>query len=360
MPLRVLVVDDTALFRRVVADAFAALPDVEVLGTAPNGRQALARIEEWQPDLVSLDMEMPEMGGVEVLEALKARRSRIGVLVLSAITVKGGELTMKALELGAFDFITKPSGGSPDQCRAFLAEALGPRIKAFARRVELQKLMAAAPAGGSRPQPAVVAPPAPRPKLPTQRPELVVIGVSTGGPVALATCLPQFPASFPLPILVVQHMPTLFTASLAASLNARCALTVKEARDGEAIQAGTVYLAPGGTQMKLVSLAGERRIQISDEPPENHCKPSVDVLFRSVAHGFPGKATAVILTGMGSDGALGCRLLKRHGGVLIAQDEASCVVFGMPREAIQTGLVDVVAPLERIAQEIMKTVQARP
>ena len=356
MPLRVLVVDDTALFRRVVADAFAALPDVQVLGAAPNGRQALARIEEWKPDLVSLDMEMPEMGGVEVLEALKAMHSRIGVLVLSALTVKGGELTLKALELGAFDFITKPSGG-PDQCRAFLAEALGPRIKAFARRLELQKLLTAAPSGGIRPLAAPAPPPPPRPNLPVQRPEMVVIGVSTGGPVALAACLPQFPASFPLPILVVQHMPTLFTASLAASLNGKCALTVKEAQDGEAILPGTVYIAPGGTQMKAVSLAGLRRIQISDDPPENHCKPSVDVLFRSVAHAFPGKATAVILTGMGNDGALGCRLLKRHGGVLIAQDEASCVVFGMPREAIQTGLVDVVAPLDRIAAEIMKTVR---
>ena len=361
MPLRVLVVDDTALFRRVVADAFAAIPDVEVVGTAPNGRQALARIEEWHPDLISLDMEMPEMGGVEVLEALKAQRSKVGVLVLSAITVKGGELTMKALELGAFDFLTKPSGGSPDQARAFLAAELAPRIKAFARRCEIQKLMSSS---GPRPLVVPVAPapaaPPPRPQgLPPAKPDLVVIGVSTGGPAALAALLPQLPGSFPVPILVVQHMPALFTASLATSLNAKCALTVKEAKDGEAVLPGTVYIAPGATQMKLVAASGDKRIQITDDPPENHCKPSVDVLFRSVAHGFPGRATAVILTGMGNDGAMGCRLLKRHGGVLIAQDEASCVVFGMPKEAIQTGLVDVVAPLDRIAEEILKTVRGR-
>jgi len=358
MPLRVLVVDDTALFRRVVADAFATLPDVEVVGAAPNGRQALARIDEWNPDLVSLDMEMPEMGGVEVLEALKARQSRVGVLVLSAVTVKGGELTMKALELGAFDFITKPSGGGPDQSRAFLAAELAPRIKAFARRRELQRALAPSP--GLRP-PAAPAPPLPPrpPGMPAPRPELVIIGVSTGGPAALASLLPQLPAGFPLPILIVQHMPALFTASLAASLDLKCALAVKEAKDGEALRPGTVYIAPGATQMKVVVANGEKRIQITDDPPENHCKPSVDVLFRSVAHACPGKATAVILTGMGNDGTMGSRLLKRHGGVLIAQDEATCVVFGMPKEAIQTGLVDVVAPLDRIADEILKTVRGR-
>ena len=365
MALRVLVVDDTALFRRVVADAFSAIPDVEVVGAAPNGRQALARIDEWHPDLISLDMEMPEMGGVEVLEALKARQSKVGVLVLSAITVKGGELTMKALELGAFDFLTKPTGGSPDQARAFLAAELAPRIKAFARRCEIQKLMASS-GGGHRPLVVPVAPAAPAapaplrpPSLPAAKPDLVVIGVSTGGPAALAALLPQLPASFPVPILVVQHMPALFTASLATSLNAKCALAVKEARDGEAILPGTVYIAPGASHMKVVAVQGEKRIQITDDPPENHCKPSVDVLFRSVAHGFPGRATAVILTGMGNDGTLGSRLLKRHGGVLIAQDEASCVVFGMPKEVIQTGLVDVVAPLDRIAEEILKTVRGR-
>ena len=362
MALRVLVVDDTALFRRVVADAFAAIPDVEVVGTAPNGRQALARIDDWHPDLISLDMEMPEMGGVEVLQALKAQRSKVGVLVLSAITVKGGELTMKALELGAFDFLTKPTGGSPDQARAFLAGELAPRIKAFARRNEFQKLMAS-PGAGARPlvvpvAPAAVVPPRPQ-GLPPAKPDMVVIGVSTGGPAALASLLPQLPGTFPLPILVVQHMPALFTASLATSLNAKCALTVKEAKDGESLLPGTVYIAPGAAQMKVVSIQGDKRIQITDDPPENHCKPSVDVLFRSVAHGFPGRATAVILTGMGNDGTLGCRLLKRHGGVLIAQDEASCVVFGMPKEAIQTGLVDVVAPLDRIAEEILKTVRGR-
>jgi len=366
LPLRVLVVDDTAIFRRVISDAFAALPDVQVVGVATNGRNALAKIEELNPDLVSLDIEMPEMDGVQVLEALKARTADVGVLVLSALTRRGGELTVKALNLGAFDFITKPTGGGQEESRTFLAAELGPRIKAFARKREIQKLLKQVPGGPSsrrsEPSPLPAPKPAPRPvpgpALPTARPELVVIGVSTGGPTALAQVLSRLPANFPLPILIVQHMPPLFTASLAASLDAKSPLTVKEGKDGELALPGTVYLAPGGCHMKLVAEGGgEKRIRITDDPPENHCKPSVDALFRSVANAFPGKATAVILTGMGCDGTLGCRLLKRHGGTIIAQDEATCVVFGMPKEAIQAGVVDIVVPLESIADEILRSVR---
>lgn len=368
--MRVLVVDDTAVFRRVVSDAFAALPEVEVVGVATNGRAALAKIEELEPDLVSLDIEMPEMDGVQVLEALRARNADVGVLVLSALTHKGGELTMKALELGAFDFLTKPAGGSPDQNRAFLSAELAPRLKAFARRREIQKLLKSTappvPAPRSAPKPASdpgsIEPPFPSPVAspPPRKPEMLLIGVSTGGPVALASLLPKLPASLPVPILVVQHMPPLFTASLAGSLDAKCALTVKEARDGELALPGNVYIAPGGRHMKIHSEGGEKRIRITDDPPENHCKPAVDVLFRSVAHGFPGKAAAVILTGMGSDGTLGCRLLKRHGATVIVQDEASCVVFGMPKEVIQAGMADVVASLDSLPVEILKAVRGLP
>jgi two-component system chemotaxis response regulator CheB len=304
---------------------------------------------------------MPEMDGVQVLEALRAGPHHPGVLVLSALTRKGGELTMKALELGAFDFITKPSGGGPDQNRAFLAAELGPRVKAFMRQREIRQLLRSVQPGSAAPRP--VPPPAasvPVPRLPFQRPELVLIGVSTGGPAALAALLPRFPAGFPLPILVVQHMPPLFTASLAASLDAKCALKVKEGEDGEALQPGTVYLAPGGSHMKVQVEAAERRIRITDDPPENHCKPAVDTLFRSVAHGLPGKGLGVVLTGMGSDGTVGCRLLKRQGSTIFAQDEASCVVFGMPKEVIRAGVVDLVVPLDRMAEEIARAVRGMP
>jgi len=362
MPLRVLVVDDTAVFRRVVSDAFAALPDVEVVGVANHGRAALAKIEELVPDLVSLDIEMPEVDGVQVLRTLKEKGLDVGVLVLSAHTQKGGDLTMKALELGAFDFITKPTKGNPDENRAWLSAELAPRVKAFARRREIQGLLRH---GQAPPATVVLKPTAPPPpqaaarpvSQPPSRPELVAIGVSTGGPNALVAVLPSLPADFPVPILIVQHMPPLFTHSLAASLNERCRIQVKEAEAGEAIQKGVAYIAPGGKQMKVVADGGVKRLVVTDDPPENHCRPSVDYLFRSLAHGFPGKAAAVILTGMGNDGTLGLRLMKRGGVHAIAQDEASCVVFGMPKEAIQAGVIDVVAPLDRVASEIMRAVR---
>jgi two-component system chemotaxis response regulator CheB len=362
----VLVVDDTAVFRRVVSDALGSLPGVEVVGTAIDGRAALARIRELEPDLVTLDIEMPEMDGVQVLQALREQGTEVGVLVLSALTQKGGELTMKALELGAFDFITKPTGGGPDRNREWLAAELGPRLKAFDRRWEVQKMLRkgqGVPAAASRPPAPSKAPGGgsarPLPANPVvSRPEVVVIGVSTGGPAALSVLLPMLPANLPVPVLIVQHMPPLFTRSLAASLDARSQLKVKEASDGEPFLPGTVYIAPGGFHLKLqVDADGRKSARILDEPPENHCKPSVDVLFRSVAHALPGRAAGVILTGMGNDGTLGLRLLKRHGAIVIAQDEASCVVFGMPKEAIHAGVVDVVAPLQDIAAEIQKALR---
>jgi two-component system chemotaxis response regulator CheB len=193
------------------------------------------------------------------------------------------------------------------------------------------------------------------------KPELVAIGISTGGPNALAEMLPKLPANLGVPILIVQHMPVLFTQSLAESLNTKCPFTVKEAKDKESIKAGTAYIAPGGSQMKLLkSPEGDRIISITDDPPENHCKPSVDYLFRSLAHNFPGKSLGVIMTGMGSDGVLGLRLMKRHGGIVIAQDETTCTVFGMPKEAITAGVVDVVSPLHELAAAITKAVRGYP
>jgi two-component system chemotaxis response regulator CheB len=193
------------------------------------------------------------------------------------------------------------------------------------------------------------------------RPELILIGVSTGGPHALARVLPALPASLGVPLLVVQHMPPLFTRSLAESLDRQCALRVKEAEQGETALANTVYIAPGGKQMKVTpNPGGQPSILISDDPPENNCKPSVDTLFRSAAHHYAGKLCGVIMTGMGSDGTLGLRLIKRHPAWVIAQDEASCVVFGMPKEAIAAGVVDVIVPLDRIAGEIHKSVLGAP
>ncbi len=367
MKLRALVVDDTALFRKVVSDALALLPDVEVAGTAPNGKIALERAESLKPDLVTLDIEMPDMDGIEVLEAIKQRGLECGVVMVSSHTLKGGELTIRALEKGAFDFITKPGGGNVQANLEAMRDALLPIVNVYRRKREIRSILGTAGAHAPAAAPAVAA--APAQKAPSQveaparlvepgKADFVLIGVSTGGPNALARLLPGLPANFPAPVFIVQHMPPLFTQSLAESLNGRCSLRVKEAEDGEIAQAGKIYIAPGGKQMRAAAGAkGEVVLRITDEPPENNCKPSVDTLFRSFANHFPGRATAVIMTGMGSDGVLGLRLLKRHGCRVLAQDEASCVVFGMPGEAVKAGVVDVIAPLDRLAEEIRRSVK---
>lgn len=360
MNLRVLVVDDTSLFRRVIADALALLPDVEVVGTAPNGKIALERAATLSPDLITLDIEMPEMDGIEVLDALKSRGIECGVVIVSALTLKGGDLTIRALERGAFDFITKPSGGDPQANLAAISSALAPIVSAYRRRWEIRSILKPTSTLTMAARANLSPPPARIEYQPVSRKaELVLIGISTGGPNALAKMLPVLPPNFPVPILVVQHMPPLFTKSMAASLAAKCRVLVKEAEDKETIHPSTVYIAPGGRHMRIAAgLKGEFNLSITDDPLENNCRPSVDYLFRSVANNFNGNTTAVIMTGMGSDGVLGLRLLKRKNCHIIAQDESSCVVFGMPGEAVKAGIVDVVAPLEHIADEISRSVKS--
>jgi len=360
---RILVVDDTAVFRRIVSDALAGLPGVEVVGTAPNGRLALARMAALRPDMVTLDIEMPEMDGIEVLEAMGPAGLKAGVIVLSALTVRGGEMTVRALELGAFDFLTKPEGGTPAGNGALLRDRLLPMIRAYERRQDIRMMLRGNAGRAPRPEaaPARPAPVAPEPVFANRRrtgPPLVLIGVSTGGPAALANLLPALPADLGAPVFIVQHMPALFTKPLAANLDRKSVIHVREAQDGVVAQGNYAYLAPGGMQMKLApGPGGEVMLRLADDPPENGCKPSVDYLFRSAALQFPGRAVAAILTGMGNDGTAGLRMLKRGGCFSIAQDEASCVVFGMPKEAIAAGLIDTIAPLERIAAAIVRSVR---
>lgn len=360
-PLKVLVVDDTALYRKIVADVLAELPDVQVVGTALNGKMALSKIAALQPDLLTLDVEMPEMNGLEVLEQLQRQRLPVGALMLSTLTTQGGDMTVKALELGAFDFIPKPQDGSLAANKLAIKTAIGPMLKAFARQREIKKLLRGAPAALPRSAP-VVAPTTRKTTGETVRPgraEIIGIGVSTGGPNALARMLPTIPADIGVPIVIVQHMPPVFTQSLAKSLNAKCAIEVREAVDGEPLVPNTALIAPGGKQMKVVaSNDGRNRIvRINEDPPENSCRPSVDYLFRSLASLYVGRATGVIMTGMGSDGAKGLTLMKQNGAHVIAQDEATCVVYGMPKAPTDAGIVDTVAPLERIGEEIVRTVK---
>ena len=362
MSTRVLVVDDSILFRRVVAEALAGIAGVEVAGSASNGKLGLAQLAALAPDVMTLDIEMPEMNGLEVLEAMKAVVSETGVIVLSSQTARGGSMTIRALELGAFDFVTKPEGGSPEDNLLQLRTRLQPILRAFERRRDIRRL-----SGRTKPVPAAVQVPArvvgpdgastAVRRLRTQAP-IVLIGVSTGGPAALRQLLSALPANLPAPVFIVQHMPPLFTEALAQSLRRICAIGVKEASDHEMAQRGWAYIAPGGRQMKLVrGAAGEIMIKLTDDPPENNCRPAVDYLFRSAALQFPGRSVAVILTGMGNDGAQGLRQLKRGGCATIAQDEATSVVYGMPREAFLTGAVDSVLPLPQIAAAIVRAVE---
>ncbi len=360
--LKVLVVDDTVVYRKIVSDVLMDLPDAMVVGTAHNGRAAMLKVKTLKPDLLTLDIEMPEMNGLEVLQQLQQESPQTGAIMLSTLTQEGGAMTMRALELGAFDFIPKPQSGTMAENREIVKKALCPMLKAFARsrqiRARLHMLTRGLPVKSSRPRTLI------RSSTLAQRAgasAIIAIGISTGGPNALAQMLPQIPGDIGVPIVIVQHMPPLFTQSLAQSLNNKCAIAVREAVNGELLLPNVAYIAPGGKQMKI--MAGpdgkQRVIKISDDPPENNCKPSVDYLFRSVADHYVGRATGVIMTGMGSDGTLGLKELKKNGGIVIAQDESTCVVFGMPKEPIETGIADVVAPLDCMAGEILKSVSYR-
>ncbi len=365
--IKVLVVDDTAVYRRIASDVLAEIPGVEVIGAASNGRIAMNKIASLKPDLLTLDIEMPEMNGLEVLSRIKKECPDIGAVMLSTLTLKGGDMTMKALELGAFDFICKPQSGNMDENRQALKKAMTPILKAFSRTKEIKRLLKgghglqkteqqtkklSGQGSANRKKTGVTG-------SQRRKSEIVVIGISTGGPNALADMMPKLPPGLGAPILIVQHMPPVFTQSLAKSLNSKCPFEVREAVDGEIIQPGKALIAPGGKQMKVEAAANgiSRIIRITDDAPENSCKPSADYLFRSVAHHYVGRATGVIMTGMGSDGTLGLKLMKRNSATIIAQDEASCVVYGMPGEAVKAGIVDVVAPLDKIAAEICRTVK---
>lgn len=360
--LRVLVVDDTIVYRKSVSDIVTEIPGVELAGVAHNGKIALDKIPTVKPDLLTLDIEMPVMNGLEVLAELKKRYPQVGAVMLSTLTAEGSDMTMKALELGAFDFMLKPQSKNLVEGKKEIRRLLEPILEAYSRsrlpggRTGAARISRPA-VNVTRPTPATGA--AGRPAVRRLKSEIVTIGISTGGPNALNQMLPRLPGNINVPVLIVQHMPPVFTKSLAASLDKKCALKVKEAEDREAIQPNVVYIAPGGKQMKLVAATdGTRRlIKITDDPPENSCKPSADYLFRSVGDYYVGRTTAVIMTGMGSDGTQGLEVLKDKGAHIIAQDEPSCVVYGMPKAPTEKGLVNVIAPLDKIANEIVKSLK---
>ena len=374
--IRVLVVDDTIVYRKAVGDILAEMPGVEVVGVAHNGKIAVSKIQALKPDLLTLDIEMPEMNGLEVLQFLQKNAPQVSAIMVSTLTSEGGDMTMRALELGAYDFILKPSSTNIADSKTQLRSLLTPLIKAFQTgRTTIGSMQGAGRSGaGMVKKPALSGTAALRtPVVPGRKPatfsgetvrrqgksEIVTIGISTGGPNALARMMPMLPGDLGVPLVIVQHMPPVFTKSLANSLNAKCALTVKEAQDGEPLQPNVAYIAPGGKQMKLVASTDglNRLIKLTNDPPENSCKPSADYLFRSVADYYVGRTTAVIMTGMGSDGTRGLQVLKQKGAMIIGQNEASCVVYGMPKAPAEMGLTDIVVPLDKIAGEIVKSVK---
>ncbi|MCO6043803.1 chemotaxis response regulator protein-glutamate methylesterase [Aeoliella sp. ICT_H6.2] len=352
-PLRVLVVDDSALYRKFVSEVLQEAEGVEVVGTAINGRIALEKIEQLQPDLLTLDLEMPELDGLGVLRHLQETHSSVGAIVLSALSAEGATATTRALDAGAFDFALKPTGNSPQASIAELKQSLLPKAHAFAETKSRR---------GSQRQakPHLFTTPSDHEvalcdsHVARANPRILAIGVSTGGPKALMELIPLLPASFPIPIVLVQHMPPVFTKTLADELNRHSKINVVEAQHGDALRPGTVYIAPGGKQMKLERKGLSTSVVIADDPPERNCRPSVDYLFRSVSDIYGGDVLACILTGMGDDGLLGCKLLKRRGAIVMAQNEATCVVYGMPRQIVDSNLADCVLPLEKIGEEMLR------
>jgi two-component system chemotaxis response regulator CheB len=350
------------MYRKIVRQVLSDLPDVEVVGTAPNGRIALQKIEQLRPDLITLDVEMPVLDGLEVLRELPARGSPVGVIMVNALAPSGARLSAAVLHQEAFDVVCKPTTCDRQPYLEELRQELSAKITAFRQTLEVRRSLrnVLSPAAPSTQYPV----PSPQYSVPrdprttgdsrTARVEAIAIGISTGGPEALARMLPQLPADLGVPVLVVQHMPAHFTRSLAQDLDRRCLLDVREAQDGMPIQAGTILIAPGSRQMKAERAGDQPVVRITDDPPEQSCRPSVDYLFRSVADVYGPAALAVIMTGMGHDGTAGCGRVKQRGGVVLAQDAASCVVYGMPRKPVELGLADAVVPLDQMAAEIVR------
>jgi two-component system chemotaxis response regulator CheB len=349
--IRVLVVDDAVVFRRLVSEELSSDPALEVVGTAANGRIALAKMTQVSPDVVVLDVEMPELDGLATLKELRKTYPRLPVIMFSALTERGAAATLDALALGATDYFTKPvKTGGLDGSLEVIREQLIPKIKALC---EGRDNLASRPSTvTARPSPV-----SPRPRPGTV--QVLAIGASTGGPNALAEVFRGLPATLPVPIVIVQHMPRMFTRLLAERLSAEFSIHVEEGNSGSVLQPGRAWIAPGDHHMIVVRDGLQVRVLLNQDPPENSCRPAVDVLFRSVAKAFGPNALTVILTGMGQDGLRGCEVVREAGGQILAQDEATSVVWGMPGYVARAGLADRVLPISLMADEIMRRVQVK-
>ncbi len=347
--IRVLIVDDAVVVRRIVADALSGEPDIEVVGSAANGRIALAKVPQLNPDVIILDVEMPEMDGLAALEELRKTHPRLPVIMFSNLTLRGAAATLDALALGATDYVTKPTHlRSTEEAISLVRDSLVPRIRTFCDRSRPRSSSRSA-AGPTRQK-------SQGPSRAQQRIDVVAIAVSTGGPNALAAVLPQLPRGFPVPIVIVQHMPPIFTKFLADRLGAQSAIEIHEGAAGDIVKPGHAYLAPGDYHL-LVERRGETvRLATNQAPPENSCRPAGDVLFRSVAEVYREHSLGLVMTGMGRDGLRGCERVHEAGGRVLVQDEATSIVWGMPGFVAHAGLAEKEIPVEGIAEALCQAV----
>lgn len=355
--IRVLVVDDSVVIRKIVSDLLAEDPDIEVVGTAVNGRAGVQKAALLKPDLVTMDIEMPEMNGIEAVRELRAQGMRMPIIMFSTLTERGAVATLDALAAGASDYVPKPANvGSVGRSMEQVREALIPRIKSL---VPLRGGSLAAAAGSAAAPAGVPAARAVAPVLrkPAVRPagghKLLVVGSSTGGPEALASLFATLP-SLPVPVAVVQHMPPLFTRQFAARLDRQFGFSVVEAESGQDMRPGQVFIAPGDYHLEVVSGPRGLVTKLTQAPPENYCRPAVDVLFRSAVAAVGSSLLGVVLTGMGSDGAIGSKAIVDSGGSVLAQDQATSVVWGMPGAVATAGLAEQILPLDAIGPEIIR------
>ncbi len=371
MKVRALVVDDSGFFRRRIRDMLNADPQIEVVGEAANGREAVEQVRILKPDVITMDIEMPEMDGIAAVREIMRERPT-PILMFSSLTYEGAQVTLDALNAGAVDFLPKrfsDISGDVGQVRALLQS----RVRTIAAR-KVYAIPAAAPpravtaAAAAAParslhrpalEPRRPAAPAPLPRYQEQeikpgRYSLLVIGTSTGGPVALQKVLTQLPANFPLPVLLIQHMPASFTRAFAERLNELCRIGVKEAEDGDLLVPGQALLAPGGRHTGVTVRGGQLIARVFDASPGQFYKPSVDIAFTEAARSCPGRVLAVVLTGMGADGCEGARLLKQTGSTVWSQDEETSVIYGMPGAVAKAGLTDRILPLEMVGAELAR------
>ena len=363
-PVRILVVDDTATYRMIMVRAIEAIAGASVAGVANNGQLALEALEnhakthaDYPVDLVLLDVEMPVMNGFETLSVILKKYPKVGVVLISGVSEHQANLTIRGLEKGSLDFIPKPDSGSISNNLQELSTRLEGVVRAFRQRkpVAPKVTMIYTPSASSP-----VSSPSPPASGLTSRTlspfDAIAIGVSTGGPNALKTLIPALSGTLGLPVFVVQHMPPVFTQSLANSLNTQSALTVKEAEDGEPVQPNTVFIAPGGRHMLVAGNLARARIVLDDSAPVNSCRPAADKMMESLASVYGGRILSVVMTGMGNDGTQGARIIKQAGGYCLTQSADSCVVYGMPRSVDEAGLSDEQVPLCDLAARIQQLV----